>query len=298
MGQPEVSIIIPVKDRPKELERAIKSALAQTMTAFELLVIDDGSVTDLAEVVEKFEDERLTFLRNDKGVHNANVCRNIGLDRASGKYVAMLDSDDEWMPNHLAHRIEFLSKEKVDGCFGSFVIDDGSSVINRISRDLHPNESFSDYLLTDGAAQTSSHFCIKEAASSIGWDEDLHRHQDYDFSIRFAKRYHFVPCKERSVIIHRPLGEKPRKHADSMVSFIRKHSSSITEEVLRKYLLNRFSEYWSEGKKEEARKFQELATELKVPLSLSDFSQLNPSSNILQKVFNRLRYNNYQPKRP
>src|ERR1700740_3319071 len=119
-----VSVVIPVHNREAELVRAIHSVMKQTMQDFEVLVVDDCSSIELKPTLEKLGDERIKYFRLPaKG--NANVCRNKGIEEAKGKYVAMLDSDDEWQPIHLENKINTLEKKGVDGVFGSCVIDNG-----------------------------------------------------------------------------------------------------------------------------------------------------------------------------
>ena len=115
MIKPLVSIIIPVKNRSVSLKRALNSILLQTYTHFEVLVVDDKSEEDLVEVVSGFNDPRFKYFLNDMPTSNANVCRNIGLERAQGEYTAMLDSDDEWLPDHLESKIIFIEDNQCDG---------------------------------------------------------------------------------------------------------------------------------------------------------------------------------------
>lgn len=230
-----ITVIIPTKNRSEELKRAIQSVLNQSHQEFEILVVDDHSEEKIAEVVELFNDQRIKYFKSNKTQSNANVCRNIGLLHAQGEFIAMLDSDDEWMPFHLESKLSYLIKHNVDGVFGSYVIDDGESRRDVISRALQPKESMADYLLTDGRAATPTHFYKTNCAKQIMWDEELFRHQDYDFSIRFAKEYKFVACPEISCIVHWNKNEKRKEHFDSQILFIKKHFGSISPSVFNKY---------------------------------------------------------------
>ncbi|MBL4651467.1 MAG: glycosyltransferase family 2 protein [Flavobacteriales bacterium] len=96
----KVSVIIPVYNRSKDLIRAIRSVQNQTVQEFEVLVVDDKSEENIEKIVNEFADSRLKYFLNTSENSNANVCRNIGFDNAAGDYIAMLDSDDEWLPNH------------------------------------------------------------------------------------------------------------------------------------------------------------------------------------------------------
>lgn len=198
---PLVSVVIPTYNRSKELARAIKSVLNQTYQNFEILVVDDGSEEDLRVVCDSFNDQRIKFLRNDTHI-NANVARNRGIKEAQGEYIAMLDSDDEYLPHHLSRRVEKIKEWNCDGIFGSAYIDNGVEIVTGLSRPVRKNENFTEYLFSDGFAPTPSHFYRKHAAKQIVWDEQILRHQDFDFSIRFADKFHFKVDHYPTIKIH------------------------------------------------------------------------------------------------
>ena len=197
---PLVSVVIPTYNRSKELARAIKSVQNQTYQNFEILVVDDGSEEDLRVICDSFNDQRIKFLRNDTHT-NANVARNRGIKEAQGEYIAMLDSDDEYLPHHLNRRIEKI-KNGIWSIFGSAYIDNGEEQTLKLSRPLRKGELMINYLLSDGFAQTSSHFYKANAAKAVLWDETLLRHQDYDFSVRFAEKYICNSDHEPTVFIY------------------------------------------------------------------------------------------------
>lgn len=97
----KVSVIIPFYNRTKLVVRAIKSVLKQTHKNYEILVINDGSTDDITEIkkiVKENKNIKLINVKPNKGAANA---RNVGIDNASGSYVAFLDSDDVFEPKKL-----------------------------------------------------------------------------------------------------------------------------------------------------------------------------------------------------
>lgn len=96
------SVIITTYNRRDVLPRAITSVLGQTDGAFELLVIDNGSTDDTAQVVARFTDPRISYVRNPEPSSSCDAPRNLGIQRAKGRYVAFLDDDDLWYPERLA----------------------------------------------------------------------------------------------------------------------------------------------------------------------------------------------------
>lgn len=232
-----VSIIIPVFNRTFELQRAIKSVLNQTIQDFEIFIIDDFSDVDLMPGINEFNDSRIKYTKLDKK-GNANVCRNVGIKQSVGKYIAMLDSDDEWLPEHLEKKIKFLEEKNADGVFGSYFIDDGEQTREVLSRPFGKNESMVDYVLSDGRAATPTQVYKAECAKIVLWDEFLLRHQDFDFSVRFAENYKFIPSTDLTCIVHWTKGEKRTESIESQMQFIKKHIKKIKPSLYNKYFSN------------------------------------------------------------
>lgn len=104
-----ISIIIPIYNTEKYLDRCIQSVLAQTYTNWELLLIDDGSTDSSGAICDKYaaQDSRiLVFHKPNGGVSSA---RNLGLDNAKGEWVSFVDSDDWIMPMYLTHMYEHIA---------------------------------------------------------------------------------------------------------------------------------------------------------------------------------------------
>lgn len=231
---PKVSVVIPVHNRESELKRAIESVLKQTEQNFEIHIVDDASSIDIKSIIESYKDERIIFHRIDEKT-NANVCRNLGINAAKGNYVAMLDSDDEWMVNHLSSKIDWLEINKADGVFGSHYINDEENSRKVISRPIRENEKMVDYLLSDGSAVTPSQVYKTSCAKDIMWDEELNRHQDLDFSVRFASKYSFIPSFDPTCIVHWKKGEKRLEDFSSQMKFIDKNKKNISPIIYMNY---------------------------------------------------------------
>ncbi len=248
-----ISVIIPVYNHPMELQRAITSVLGQTWQDFEVLVVDDGSEEDIEHVCNSFGDKRIKYIRNE--VHkNANAARNRGIKEATGKYIAMLDADDEYLPEHLSRRIEKIEEWYCDGIFGSAFIFDGTKETVKKSRPLRKDEKMADYLLTDGFCPTPSHFYKAEAVRKTLWDEALHWNQDYDFSIRFAAKFDFRCDPEPTVRVHWHKGHKQKLtgiHFESQKKFIEKHKKEISQPALVNYFYSMKKEALETGNKEQ-----------------------------------------------
>lgn len=102
----KISVIIPIFNRADFIERSLKSVLDQSYSDLEVIVVDDGSTDETFQVVKKFfSDKRLKYIyQENSGVSSA---RNLGVSVASFKWIAFLDSDDEWHTNKLLEQVEY-----------------------------------------------------------------------------------------------------------------------------------------------------------------------------------------------
>lgn len=111
MSAPTVSVIIPTYNRAALLPRAIESIQAQTFSDWEIILIDDGSTDDTPTVVQRYERElgdRFRAIRQENA--GSSAARNCGIDRARGRFLAFLDSDDEFLPRKLDRQLELFER--------------------------------------------------------------------------------------------------------------------------------------------------------------------------------------------
>jgi glycosyltransferase involved in cell wall biosynthesis len=106
--QPRFSIILPVYNREKTIQRALDSLFVQTFKDFEIIVVDDASTDNTFEIVKSNSDERIKIIQNKTNLERC-ASRNLGIQYATGKYICFLDSDDYHLPTHL----EILNKQIV-----------------------------------------------------------------------------------------------------------------------------------------------------------------------------------------
>jgi glycosyltransferase involved in cell wall biosynthesis len=102
---PAVSVIIPTYNRSDTILRAVRGVQAQTFQDLEIILVDDGSTDNTLDMIKDI-DPRLKIFR--QGRQGASAARNTGIRKSSGKYIAMLDSDDEWYPLYLEACVAFL----------------------------------------------------------------------------------------------------------------------------------------------------------------------------------------------
>lgn len=232
-----VSIVIPVSNREMELLRAIDSVLLQDYINFEVLIVINNSIDAISmkNIVEKYEEKRLqTFILAN--CDNANVARNFGISMSSGSFIAFLDSDDEWHPNHLSNCINLMISDDPDFIYGSALIFDGKNFTKRNACDFFG--AAEDYLFeaTNGFSPTPSYFIKKEIFHRVLWDETLRRHQDYDFFIRCS---YFAKMKaniNHDIVINWKKGERRESHFQSMLDFYLKFRCNMSISAEMRYL--------------------------------------------------------------
>ncbi|SEH31213.1 Glycosyl transferase family 2 [Selenomonas sp. KH1T6] len=205
-----VSIIMPTYNRAGVIGEAIRSALAQTYSNFELIIVDDGSKDNTAEVVRQFDDDRIVYHAyavNQGGNH----ARNIGLEMAQGEYICFLDTDNKWLPDFLRSQLDMLGEFGADISLCRLVIfDPRGNVQEEVPIRTHPlyqKKGLVDLLglaksmLGENSIDTNV-VCIKRKCleSMEGFNEKLKRLQDWEFFLRMV-----LPQKHKVVYNPVPL---------------------------------------------------------------------------------------------
>lgn len=130
-----VSIIIPVYNAQKYIKETIDSILSQTYENYEIILVDDCSTDNTANIIKQYSDNRIVYHLQEKN-GGAGVARNTALSIAKGQYVAFLDSDDIWESDKLEKQMN-LHKENSACWFsytGAYVIDEDSKKTNKIRK--------------------------------------------------------------------------------------------------------------------------------------------------------------------
>jgi glycosyltransferase involved in cell wall biosynthesis len=198
-----VSVIIPTYNRAHIIGRAIESVLKQTHTNFELIIIDDGSTDNTAEVVKSFDDERIKYIKHErnKGVATA---RNTGIGVSGGSYIAFQDSDDEWLPQKLEKQMAaFKNASPKTGIVYSGCLRISGSKKTYIHPPVTtPKEGDIHNSLLAGNFVTSQALIIKrECFEKAGmFNDEYVALEDWELWLRISKYYHFKYINEPLVI--------------------------------------------------------------------------------------------------
>ena len=106
MNSPYFSVIIPVYNRASIVPRAIQSVISQSFKDYELFLIDDGSIDKTLTILNSYKSDNVHIISQENS--GVSIARNNAAKKANGKYLAFLDSDDEWLENKLQKQYEYL----------------------------------------------------------------------------------------------------------------------------------------------------------------------------------------------
>lgn len=193
------SIVIPTYNRAKFIRNTIDSVLVQTYDNFEVIVIDDGSTDNTAEIVRSIKDPRLSYHLKENG--ERAVARNFGARKAKGHYINFLDSDDYVYPDHLAEARNFLLDYPDAKVFHlAYEIRESKGKVLRI---VDHQEPLNNSLLFGNTLSLNGVFVERQTALDNPFNEDrgLSSLEDWEFYIRLASRFEFHHVKPVTSVI-------------------------------------------------------------------------------------------------
>lgn len=188
-----ITVIIPAYKAGNYIKETIQGVLDQTHTNFELIIVDDGSPDDQAEVIIPLakEDDRIQYIKQkNAGVSSA---RNHGYRLSKGDYLAFLDADDIWLPNNLEKKLAKFANDSAVGLVHSdMAIMDGNSKLTGEIKSGKEGAILDDLLAWNGTCiPTPSSILVKrEVLEKVGgFDLELSNAADQEFFFRVAQNY-------------------------------------------------------------------------------------------------------------
>jgi glycosyltransferase involved in cell wall biosynthesis len=191
---PLVTAVIPTRDRPGLLSKAVSSALCQDYPRIEIVVVVDGADPDTIQALKRFDDTRLRIIPVPEHVGGAEA-RNLGVRSAHGEWIAFLDDDDEWLPTKIKRQIkQAQSMREKFPILSSRTIAKTPKVEFLLPRRIYrPDQPIGDYLFCPeslskggGMMQTSTLLVSRELLLAVPFRQGLKMHQDWDWLIRAA----------------------------------------------------------------------------------------------------------------
>jgi glycosyltransferase involved in cell wall biosynthesis len=186
---PTISVIIPAYNAAQTIGDSIQSVLAQTYDDYEIIIVNDASPDNLDSLLNSFTSPKIKRITHP---HNqgASAARNSGIQAATGKYIAFLDSDDIWFPHKLETQLAFMENnpdKTMKASCSSFTF---KKLNGRTStRTLQSSKNWNKILLGGcNVSPGSTMICERSLFSEIGlYPEELKRLEDWDWLLTYIK---------------------------------------------------------------------------------------------------------------
>ena len=188
---PLVSVIIPCYNRQDYIAETIDSVLNQTWSNIELIVVDDGCTDRSRQILESYG-EKIRLMEHPGRINKGqSAAINVGLRCANGDYVAILDSDDVFLPEKIEKQVCFLSQHRQYGLVYSngHAIDEKGRMLYLLLDEGHLPPTGPETVLLNSCFNLPSNALVrKEVFDQAGWFEETYRSaQDHDMAIRVAE---------------------------------------------------------------------------------------------------------------
>jgi glycosyltransferase involved in cell wall biosynthesis len=188
---PEVSVVIPAYNAARYLGEAVESVLAQTFEDLEVIVVDDGSTDDTADVAGGFASRVRCVQQPNSGV---SAARNRGIAESDSRYVSFLDADDTWLPEKVGRQVEALGgSPDCRFAYTAFFITDSTLEPLEVRHGSLVGTLLETLLLHGNVVGASTPLCERELFAEAGdFDPALSQCADWDMWIRVARLTPFV----------------------------------------------------------------------------------------------------------
>lgn len=240
---PTLSIVMPAYNHQQFVGEAVESVLNQTFADFEFIIIDDGSTDNTADVINSYKDDRIQYYyQENQDAYNA---LNNGIAKAKGRFVAILNSDDVYMPNRFERIFEFQKQYKAHCLFTDVIpISDSSEEFtepnfgwnqwHKKNRDKYfeLDDIYAGFLHGNFMVTTSNLFLSIQAVKKVGGFTSLRYLHDYDFIFRVMLAY-----PKHTFYIHDEKLLKYRIHSGNTLSEAAIIGREQDQQIIRKYLL-------------------------------------------------------------
>lgn len=285
-----VSAVIITYKRPIEiLKRAVVSALNQTYRKMEVIVVNDcpedqSLVENIRKMLEELGDDRVKYVVHQK---NSGACkaRNTGILAAKGEIIALLDDDDEWLPEKIEFQLEGFSTEKIGMVYSPFYNITDSLPGELAVRGTKSGKLAQELLWTNCIGGSSMSIIRREVFDKVGlFDENLLSSQDYDMWLRIAQEYD-IQCVNkpltRRFLLEESITKNFEKQKQGFYLFSEKHIELYKKNPQAyNYRLNRRVNKWIEqGHFKDAWKLYCIAIRVK---PFSKYNVLEPCKGLVK----------------
>lgn len=210
MGNPKISVVMPVYNSERYIKTSIESILTQTFKNFEFIIIDDGSNDDSFKVIDSYrqKDKRIILMRNNQNIGTSKTL-NRGLFIAQGKYIIRMDADDWSYPNRFQKQFDFMEKSPETGVSGGTIeiCDKNLNIKNKRRYPLSDIGARKIIFQYSPFAHPATIWNAKLMKKIHGYNPNIPLSQDYELYFRIGKISKFANIKDTIL--------KLRTHDDS-----------------------------------------------------------------------------------
>lgn len=284
MSKPLISVVIPAYNHEQFIGPAIDSVLAQTLDDFELIIVDDGSTDNTADVIKAYDDPRISYTWQEN--QDAFNTINRGMSMAQGQYISILNSDDIYTPDRFERCLNYAEQTDAAVIFSDVIpISDtgeqlsdpafGWNIWHQNNRSYyfeHDSDVYIGFLNGNYMVTTSNLFMHKEAVDKTGDFTSLRYLHDYDYIFRlmlnFPNRVHYL---DNDKLLYY------RIHGGNTLSEAAITGREQDLHVIEKYMLKRLPDEYRQIAKTGTDRLRLLEREInEVKAELAQARQVNP----------------------
>ena len=242
------SVIIPVFNKEKFVEKTLKSVLEQTFSDFEIIIVNDGSTDKSEAKILGFNDSRIRYFSKDN--EGVSAARNFGIEKAAADFICFLDADDYWYPTFLATLHTYIQKLPEQKVFAlAYEIETAEKTFPAQYSIKKTNDfemvNYFEASTKESVLWTSSAAFRKDVFMTVGdFDTNIKSGQDIDLWIRIGLIYPvvFIPKIQARYVYDIESLSRNKKFLNKKIDFSKFESDEKTNEGLKYFLdLNRFS---------------------------------------------------------
>jgi glycosyltransferase involved in cell wall biosynthesis len=284
MTKPLVSVVIPAYNHERFIGAGIDSVLNQSMSDLELIIVDDGSTDNTAEVIKAYDDPRISYTWQEN--QDAYNTLNRGMGMAHGQYISILNSDDVYTTDRFEKCLQHIEQTGAEVVFSDVIpIDDEGNKLtepdfgwnlwhqkNRNYYFLH-DDVYIGFLNGNYMVTTSNLFMTREAVQKTGQFTSLRYLHDYDYIFRLM-----LACPGKVSYLHDQQLLYYRIHGGNTLSEAAITGREQDLEVIEKYMLASLPEEYRERARTGSNRLRQLEREIiEVKAELAQLKQINPS---------------------
>lgn len=214
-----ISVVIATMGNMKYLNRSLTSVKNQTYKDIEVIIVDGKNDNKVYDLLKSFNFPRIIYIGLNED-HGVMFARNVGCEKSNGKYIAMLDDDDEWLPQKLEKQIQYFDdKTGIVISYTKVICDDDE----RFNIDIMPKDRPTYSYLLSGfhLSPTSSFLVRKDVFESVGYFSQILIYPEYDLALKIAKKGYEIRCVPDFLLLYHKILKQKRQYSKRTINSVR-----------------------------------------------------------------------------